>query len=239
LTGLTINGMNVEVDENGNFHKRLILNSGENIISVKAIDIAGNETVVERRVYVELDDSAISNIEPSQDVIISPGETLTVSFVARPGGEGYFRLVLPPGLQTNNIGIPMTETDGLYTGQWVVPEDIGVRELYVEVIYIDSFGAETIGLAAGKLILVERKPLGELPVNTVIVGNEAYDINYLNNNSNAQIKLVDYHNEGNEIYIKTEEGTIVSLEEEIVSIDELPDVLIYYDINGEITKYVK
>lgn len=239
LTGLTINGMNVEVDENGNFHKRLILNSGENIISVKAIDIAGNETVVERRVYVELDASAISNIEPSQDVIISPGETLTVSFVARPGGEGYFRLVLPPGLQTNNIGIPMTETDGLYTGQWVVPEDIGVMELYVEVIYIDSFGAETIGLAAGKLILVERKPLGELPVNTVIVGNEAYDINYLNNNSNAQIKLVDYHNEGNEIYIKTEEGTIVSLEEEIVSIDELPDVLIYYDINGEITKYVK
>ena len=45
---LLINDEAIEIDEEGSFHVRLIVDEGENIITVKAIDLAGNETVVER-----------------------------------------------------------------------------------------------------------------------------------------------------------------------------------------------
>jgi len=78
-----------------------------------------------------------------------------------------------------------------------------------------------------------------LPVNAVIVGNEAYDINYLNNNSDAQIKLIEWFNSGNDTYIKLNEDTIVNHRGEIVSLDELPDMIIYYDSEGNTTVYAK
>ncbi|HHV46475.1 MAG TPA: hypothetical protein GXX53_06220, partial [Tissierellia bacterium] len=83
------------------------------------------------------------------------------------------------------------------------------------------------------------EPMENLPVNAVVVGNEAYDINYLNNNSDAQIKLIEWFNSGNDTYIKLNEDTIVNHRGEIVSLDELPDMLIYYDSEGNTTIYTK
>ena len=84
-----------------------------------------------------------------------------------------------------------------------------------------------------------NEPMENLPVNAVIVGNEAYDINYLNNNSDAQIKLIEWFNSGNDTYIKLNEDTIVNHRGEIVSLDELPDMIIYYDSEGNTTVYAK
>ncbi|MCF6460175.1 hypothetical protein C3E88_03850 [Clostridium sp. Cult3] len=154
LAQLLINDVEVEVDEEGNFHKRLMVNPGENVITVKAVDGAGNEAIVERTVYVELDAPVISNIEPAEDVELRAGEVLTVSFEAPTGGEGYFRLMVPFGLQSNEIGIPMTEEDGVYTGTWTVPAETSAEELSVEVVYISEYGFEVTEIAPGMVRII-------------------------------------------------------------------------------------
>lgn len=239
LENLLINGMEVEVNEDGDFYHRLILEAGENIITIKAIDIAGNETVVNRKVYVELNTSLINNIEPSEDVALRPGDILTVSFEALSGGEGYFRLVVPHNLEANKKGIPMVEINGLYMGEWIVPEDIEFNELFVEVIYVDPYGVERFELAEGRVIIVRGEAMENLPTNTVIVGNEAYHMDYLNKDSDAQLKLVQYLEAGGEVYIKIDEGVIININGQLRSLDDLPDELIYYDEGGQTTKYIK
>ena len=78
-----------------------------------------------------------------------------------------------------------------------------------------------------------------LPSNTVIIGDEAFDIRYLNNNEEAQLKLIEWYSQGKDIYIKLSANLIVNIRGDEVDIDELPKELIYYDANGQITVYVK
>lgn len=49
---ITVNGIWVVIDTNGNFSYNLPVNSGENIISIEAIDQAGNKTTIERKIIV-------------------------------------------------------------------------------------------------------------------------------------------------------------------------------------------
>jgi len=241
---LLINDVEIAINEDGSFYKKLVVDEGENIIRIEAVDLAGNRTAIERRVYVETETPVITNIEPSQDLELKAGDTLNISFNAPAGGEGYFRILVPAGtyMQNAQIGIPMAETsEGYYEGTWTVPGEAYATRLQVEVIYISEHGLEVTKLAPGRVTVISEsgESMENLPVNTVIVGNEAYDINYLNTNSDAQIKLINYFNEGNEIYIKLSEDLILDLEGQIVGLDVLPDELTYYDADGEITRYVK
>ena len=79
----------------------------------------------------------------------------------------------------------------------------------------------------------------ELPVNAIIVGDEAYDTEYLNNNTGAQTKLVNWIQSGNEVYIKLNRTTIINLNGEPIDINILPSQLTYYDAAGNTTIYVK
>ncbi|QSX05987.1 S8 family serine peptidase [Sedimentibacter sp. zth1] len=339
ITQLLINEVEVAIDEDGNFHERLMVNQGVNIITVKAIDIAGNETVVERTVTVELAEPEITNIQPSEDLELYVGDVLTVSFNAPTGGEGYFRLLLPFEVSDNKTGIPMTEEDGVYTGTWTVPEGLEGNNIQVEVVYISEFGYEVTAIADGRLTIILEEtsiiniqpsedtelregdalevsfngpsrcsgyfrllfspemsnneleiPMIEvtpgfyrglwtvpetmvvsnlqievllvtednirmldiaegritvvgqmnmLPVNSVIVGEEAYDINYLNSNSEAQEKLIEWLDLGNQVYIKLDNDDIVDFDGQIVSYELLPQRITYYNSNGNITFYSK
>ena len=346
LDKVVINDTEIRLDENGYFHERLILNEGENIITVRATDLAGNITEKSIKVTVKLNASVIENIQPQEDVVLYPGETLTVSFNAESGGsgvfkiipditaaseqgagipveeispgyyegsftipygftidrgiieiefvdsagnkttaqapgrltvesedvepeipeltniepsenmilgygdilevsfnapaqgQGYFVLNIPLGPMMENRGIRLIEeSPGFYRGTWVVPEGIIARDIEVEIIFISREGVEVTRYAPGKLTIARVEPIENLPVNAVIVGNEAFDINYLNNNADAQQKLINWFNEGNEVFIKLGADTIVNERGELVDPEELPDVLIYYDSNGMITIY--
>ncbi|MCF6462090.1 hypothetical protein C3E89_01675 [Clostridium sp. Cult1] len=149
-----INDKEVEADEEGNFYERLIVDEGENLITVKAVDLAGNEIIIERTVFVQLEEPTITNILPDEDVELRAGDILTVSFNAPTGGTGYFRLLLPSLQSNNEIGIPMVEEDGLYTGTWIVPEGMEAENLEIEVIYISEYGFEITGIAEGRLTIV-------------------------------------------------------------------------------------
>ncbi len=339
LAKLEINNVEVVVNEAGDFHERLMLNPGENIITVKATDGAGNVTTVVRTVFVELEAPVISNIQPSRDMEFEAGDILNVSFNAPTGGSGYFRLIVPFGLQSNEIGIPMTETNGLYTGTWTVPAEIEAENLQIEVVYISEYGYEVTEMAEGRVRIVlgegpvnpepasitdlqparntqlkinetleisfnapvggsayyrimlpfgtlntrPRAPMKEispgfysatytahegviasdlqievifigtdgvqlteiaegritlvgdmqdLPVSTVIIGNEAFDMDYLNTNSKAQAKLIEWHNSNSPVYIKLNINSIVTEDGSKVSIDVLPQLLRYFDTEG-------
>ena len=151
---LLINDEEIEVDEDGNFHKRLLVDQGENLIVIRAVDLAGNERVVERRVIVNLEEPVITNIQPSEDVELKAGDELTVSFEAPTGGKGYFRLLLPMLNRTETIGIPMTEVDGLYSGSWTVPEGVIAKGVEIQVVYISPFGSEVTALAEGRVDII-------------------------------------------------------------------------------------
>jgi len=239
LQRVLINDVEVETDENGNFSKKIILDNGENVITVKAVDIAGNETVVQRVVAVNVDTPVISNIEPSNDVELRAGDTFEISFTAPEGGQGYFKIMFPldNGLSSHEIGIPMTEVDGHYSGIWEVPEDLAAVGLQVMVIYIDEFGNRVSEIAEGRVTVIGN--MEHLNSNTVIVGDKAYDISYLNKDSKAQLELIEWFNSGNTVYIKLDENTIVDLNGHVVTIGELPVFLTYYDSAGNMTYYEK
>ncbi|WIV12986.1 S8 family serine peptidase [Proteiniborus sp. MB09-C3] len=235
LIKVLVNDKEVTVDEKGNFHERLMLNAGENVITVKALDRAGNETIIARTVTVELEAPEITNIEPSEDLELRAGDTLTVSFNAPTGGEGYFRILLPFGLSSNEIGIPMTEEDGLYTGTWAVPEGYVGTGLQVQVVYISESGFTITRIAEGRLTLIGD--MENLAMNTVIVDNEAFNMDYLDNNPEAQAKMIEWLDTGNQIYFKLSEDTLVDGNGEIINIRLLPQRVTYFDVNGSITFY--
>ncbi len=101
---------------------------------------------------------------------------------------------------------------------------------------IDMAKNETIK----EIIIGGAQPMEELPINTTIVGgDEAFDMKYLSKNRDAQIKLINWTAAGGEIYIKPSKGVIINSSGKIVGIDRLPNELIYYDANGETTRYIK
>ena len=245
---LLINDKAVAIDQDGNFDERLIMNSGENTITVKASDIAGNETVVERKVFVKLDGPVLEDIHPTEDVRYVTGDTVTVSFKSETGGNGYFRIVpnvaVEGGEQTKVPMIESQETPGLYQGSWVVQEGFAIDNGIIEIEFTDAAGNRVEGVAPGKITIngtapTEHKPMEELPVNAIIVGDEAYDTEYLNNNTGAQTKLVNWIQSGNEVYIKLNRTTIINLNGEPIDINILPSQLTYYNAAGNTTIYVK
>ncbi len=334
-----VNGKEIALPENGNFDEKVMLVNGTNTITVKATDLAGNVTTVVRTVVAQLQAPAITNILPNQDVTLSAGQTLTVSFNAPAGGQGYFRLMVPFGTNqtgNNEIGIPMTDNDGLYTGTWTVPEGTEAASLLVEVVYISAFGHEITEFADGKVIIqaggTNPEPVGitnllpnndiqltsgeqivisfnapyggnayyrimlpfgalsnrpgnamqetqsglytatftadgtvaasdlqievifekngvthtqiangrltliggmqNLPVSAVIIGDEAFDINYLNTDAYAQEKLLEWYNTGKVVYIKLADDTIVTSSGQEASYELLPETVRYFDTTG-------
>lgn len=214
------------------------LEEGINVLDFTLVDMAGHETIKE----IMIDSSSvITNIEPSEDVELKPGETLDISFNAPTGGEGYYKVYLPFSL-SNASGTPMTETSpGFYTGTWTVPEGLMASGLQVEVTYVDSDENIYKVMAEGNVSIIEdtSEDMENLPVNTTIVDDEAYDIEYLNNNADAQENLIEWYNSGNEVYVKTEEDSIVNLEGEAASIEDLPEVVTYIGKDGKQVIYKK
>jgi len=249
LDKLLVNGKEATLDEEGNFDEKVIVSEGENTITVKALDAAGNETVVERKIYVKLDGPVLGDIQPAEDVRYITGDTVTVSFTSEAGGNGYFRIVpnvaVEGGAQTKVPMIESQETPGLYQGSWVVQEGFAINNGIIEIEFTDAAGNRVEGVAPGRITVsedpdpTEHRPMEELPVNAIIVGDEAYDAGYLNNNLVAQTKLINWIQSGNEVYIKLSETTIINLNGEPIDVNILPSQLTYYDAAGNTTIYVK
>ena len=210
----------------------LSLRDGENIFNFTLVDMAGHEAKAQIRINPDV---IISDLEPAKDLMVKAGDRVEVSFKAPTGGEGYFKVILPFGLE-NNKGIPMVEDNGFYFGSWIAPEGLLANSLMVEVTYIDRNGKEYTRLADGRISVVAD--LEDLPANTVVIWDEAYHIDYLNDSLEVQTKLIEWLNGGNEVYVKLGDE-LVDSRGKIVDIDLLPDKVIYYDESGNSSYYKK
>lgn len=175
---LLINNKEIEIDEEGNFHERVMVNSGENTITVVASDLAGNEKTVERTVYANLEGPVITDIKPDVDLTVKAGDQVEISFRSEViGGKGYFRILLPMDL-TNADGtkVEMVEVEeGYYKALWTVPENVLVNDAVVEIEFTDLFGNTIMENAPGR-ITVEESAEPEIPVLSNILPDKNQNI---------------------------------------------------------------
>lgn len=151
---LFVNEKEIKVNEDRAFEERVLINSGENNIVVKATDLAGNETVVERKVYLSNDVPTITDIKPDKNIKVRPGGKVEVSFRSETtGGKGEFRILLPATLQSSNgSGIEMIEEEpGFYKGTWTVPKGVSIKEAIVEIQFTDTYGNTVVEVAEGRI----------------------------------------------------------------------------------------
>lgn len=242
---LLVNGEETRVDIDGSFSKKILVDEGENIIFVEAIDLAGNRTIETIRVIVKLESETLKNIQPAEDITLRAGDVLTVSFNASTGGKGNFAILSGITTSGQNSGVPLTEcknVPGLYEGSWTIPEGFIITDGLIEIEFVDAVGNKTTGTAPGRITTVPTtgfEHMENLPLKTVIIGKEAFDIVYLNNNVVAQKKLIDRYRQQKEIYIKFNKDTIADIRGIMQGIDVLPEEITYYGANGNVIIYFK
>lgn len=172
----------------------------------------------------------ITNLQPSENVQLMAGETMTISFNAPAGGNAYYRIMLPFSTSGDRVGTVMQEVEpGLYLAVYTADGNVVASDLQIEVIF--EKGETTLAqIANGRLTLVGG--MQNLPVSAVIVGDEAFDINYLNTSAYAQQKLLNWYNSGKTVYIKLSKNTLVNTNGQEVSFEALPNMLRYFDSTG-------
>ncbi|MCD8510592.1 MAG: S8 family serine peptidase [Bacillus sp. (in: Bacteria)] len=152
LDVVTINGKEVDVDEDGSFSDRLTVDEGENTFTVVATDLAGNSSTEEVTIYVDWTAPTIENITPEEDVTLYPGDKVTVSFTSdSEGGEASFKVTLPSAQGINSSAVEMEEVEpGYYVGTWTAPE-AHFQNANIEITMTDAAGNTSTATADGKL----------------------------------------------------------------------------------------
>lgn len=150
-----INGKKISV-EDGSFSERIMLDEGENTITVSAYDLAGNVTTEEIVVTAKFTAPVIENLKPARDTHVGYGETVLVEFYSEAGLDATFSVLLPltnVNLASDNSFEMEEVSEGRYVGMYQVTELGAAEGAIVEVTAIDAFGNKTIERAEGKLFL--------------------------------------------------------------------------------------
>lgn len=153
LDGLTVNGNAASIRANGTFSYRILVNAGDNVLTITAKDKAGNETTVTRTVHVDLDPPTISNIAPASDLHINAGQTVAISFDSEPGLHASFRIELPlaPSGKGRNETLLTETSPGHYEGSYTTPSTLVLDGGVIVVRVWDDAGNEVEAEAPGKL----------------------------------------------------------------------------------------
>lgn len=156
LETVKVNGQNATVT-NGEFSKRILLDSGVNTIEVVATDKAGNSTTQTVTIEVDFDEIEISNLQPAEDMSIFYGDTVTISFEAEEGLSARYQLNLP---LTNTNGVNNIQNSNQFVevspGYYEATYTAGLvaaSGVEIEVIVNDAFGNENRFKADGKLTI--------------------------------------------------------------------------------------
>ncbi|MGB2992236.1 MAG: peptidase S8, partial [Paenisporosarcina sp.] len=161
LDSVTVNGQDAAV-EDGSYSKRILLDAGENEITVIATDLAENsisKTVTITAKYVA---PVIENVKPAEDVNLKTGKSVKIEFDSEPGLKASFVIHMPLtdfGAQVQNATqMPMMEeSDGHYVGYYTATKGTVAKGAVIEVKAVDSFKNETRQTAAGKLYINLKK----------------------------------------------------------------------------------
>ena len=128
------------------------------VVEAEFMDVAGNTVTAEAagKIQVGVDENAIRDLKPSEDVTLKGGEQLTVSFRSGKGGSASFRMVFPGLSALKPAASNMREvTPGYYEGAWTAPQNTKANGLMVEVTYTDADGKKATATAPGRIHVVE------------------------------------------------------------------------------------
>jgi len=129
------------------------------------------------------------------------------------------------------------ETTGFYSATWTAPQNLVATNLIVELVYVAEDGTEIFETAQGKITV--KGSVENMPENTIIIGDEALDIDFLNSDAQAQEKLLNWYNSGKSVYIKLQSNLIVDQDGREVNLKVLPNRLIHKDIFGTVRIFEK
>lgn len=157
LDWVKVNGQNAEV-VNGNYSKRILLDNGENEITVVASDKANNQTSKTVVVTAQYNAPSIENLTPTNDVYLTTGKSVKIEFDSAPGLKASFVIHMPltnvGNEVTNATELPFSETSpGHYVGYWTVPFGVTADGARIEAKVIDNFKNEARKMAEGKLFI--------------------------------------------------------------------------------------
>lgn len=159
LASVKVNDKAANVNEDGSYSHRMLLDKGENVIKVTATDKAGNEQSKQITVHAKFNELEISNLKPSEDKYLNTGESVRIEMDSEPGLDATFTIQRPLGntlfAKTSSITeLPMMEMeDGHYVGFWTVPSDWAAKEGEIRVMVSDNYGNESEKVADGKLLI--------------------------------------------------------------------------------------
>ncbi|MGD6841728.1 S8 family serine peptidase [Bacillus infantis] len=155
LDWVKVNGTKAAVQD-GAYSLRILLNEGENTITVIAQDKAKNKTNKKVTVYAKYTAPVIENLLPEENKDLKSGESVKIEFDSEPGLKAVFSIRMPltntGGQLTNAVELPMMETsEGHYEGYYTATKNVKAPGAEIEVKVTDDFGNEVRQTAAGKL----------------------------------------------------------------------------------------
>ncbi|MBT2216788.1 S8 family serine peptidase [Virgibacillus dakarensis] len=159
LDWVKVNGKKANIDEDGSYSQRVLLDNGENNIKVVAQDKAGNKTTKTVTVFAKSDAPEISNLKPAEDQYLNTGQSVIISMDTEPGLHPTFMIHLPlanpSSAKTSSIKeLPMMETTpGHYIGVWTATSMKNVKGAGIEVIVKDDYGNVSRKEADGELFI--------------------------------------------------------------------------------------
>lgn len=163
LDEVRVNGEISEVNSDGIYSHRVLLDEGKNVIRVTAIDKAGNEQVKEVTLFAKFNAPEITNLTPSEDVYLKTGKSVKIEFDSESKLKATFIVHRSPvditsRLEHKFIEVPMMEMKkGKYVGYWTVPSNWSSKEAYIQVLVKDEFGNSTEQFTDGT-VFVNTQP---------------------------------------------------------------------------------
>ncbi|WP_160141551.1 FIMAH domain-containing protein [Salicibibacter halophilus] len=99
------------------------------------------------------DAPAIENLQPTEDLSLSAGESVDIAFDSEPGLDASFSIRMPlVNTQSAPTELPMTETDdGHYVAYWTATSNVEAEGAEIEVAVTDEDGNENRETAEGRL----------------------------------------------------------------------------------------
>ncbi|MBA4538610.1 S8 family serine peptidase [Bacillus aquiflavi] len=161
LDSVVVNDKKASISD-GKYKARIILDEGENTITVIAKDKAGNETSNSIKIDVKYTAPTINHLTPTEDKYLDSGDSIKIEFDSEPGLKATFTIKMPltnTGAMLSNANeLPIMETSpGHYVGYYTATKNVKAPGAEVEVIVTDDYGNEVRQIAEGKLYINSKK----------------------------------------------------------------------------------
>lgn len=129
------------------------------------------EAVAPGRISLELEEElppeaiVLTDIQPSEDIVLRAGETLDISFSAPSGGQASYFLSLTTAQSVESIGLAMVEgPEGTYRATYTAPENSSFEDAEIHLRYLSPEGASGEAIAPGKLTLIRDEVVPPGPI---------------------------------------------------------------------------